>query len=126
MTTAKGGRPFGVRIRQVCAAVEQGARNSLEIAADINLPSKEACRYARRAERHGMLTVDRSTLPHTYTVIPGWKHLLDDWNRPVVIVAVRPRRERQPRAEPPPPVNSVFQMGDRAMSLVETHRRWIG
>jgi hypothetical protein len=123
MTTAKGGQPIGQRIRMVCAAVEQGACNSLEIAADINLPSKEVCRYARRAERHGFLTIDRSTWPHSYAAIPGWQHLIGDFNRPVVIVAVRPRRERQPRVEPPPPVNSVFQMGDRAMSLVETHRR---
>jgi hypothetical protein len=123
MTTAKGGQPIGKRIRQICAALEQGACNSLEIAADINLPSKEVCRYARRAERHGFLTIDRSTWPHTYTAVPGWKRLIADKGRPVVIVATRPKRVRPPRVEPPPPVNSVFQMGDRAMGLVETHRR---
>lgn len=108
MTTEKGGRPIGKRIRLVCAAVENGARNSLEVAANINLPSKEICRYARRAEYHGLLIVDRAAVPHTYTVIPGWQHLLACKTRPAVIVIVRPVRVKLL------PPNSVFQMGERA------------
>jgi hypothetical protein len=106
MTTAKGGQPIGKRIRQVCAAVEQGACSSLDVAADINLPSKEVARYALRAEKHGLLTIERGTWPYTYAILTGWQHLLDR-DRP-------PRKAERPvNADPvrvvQRPANSVFQ-----------------
>ena len=99
MTTAKGGQPIGKRIRQVCAAVEQGACNSLAVAAVANLPSKEVARYALRAEKHGLMKIERDTWPYSYVVQAGWQHLLE-------------RREKKPRpsrSSRPLPANSVFQ-----------------
>ena len=109
MTTAKGGQPIGKRIRQVCAAVEQGACSSLDVAADINLPSKEVARYALRAEKHGLMMIERNTWPYAYRVVSGWRDMLDlhkpkreapedEW--PVRVAPVRVA---------PLPANSVFQ-----------------
>jgi hypothetical protein len=109
MTTAKGGQPIGKRIRQVCAAVEQGACSSLDVAADINLPSKEVARYALRAEKHGLMMIERRTWPYTYRVLDGWRDLLEASKTPreapeeVWPVRVAPVRVA------PLPANSVFQ-----------------
>jgi hypothetical protein len=104
MTTARGGRAIGQRIRQVCDAVERaGSGNSNAIAAATTLPSAEVARYAGRAERRGLLLIDRSTWPHTYRPVHGWRGRVDcDSDR---IVAETPMRA----------LASVFDLGTRAL-----------
>jgi len=105
MTTARGGRAIGQRIRQVCAAVERaGSGNSNAIAEAINLPSAEVARYAGRAERRGLLVIDRSTWPHTYRPVHGWRGRVDCDSDRAEIAAV-----------PILSISSVWQLGTQAL-----------
>jgi hypothetical protein len=94
-------RPVGNGIRKVCAALERmGPSTSPEVAQHTGIDKSEISRFAGRAEKHGLLTIDRSTWPNTYTVVRGWEHIAD-----------RPPKQKKRNQRP---VNSVWQLGERA------------
>jgi hypothetical protein len=96
-------RGIGKSIRLVCEAVEaDGVSNYRRVAEVTGLPVVATSRYATRAEGWGLMAIDRTTKPATYVVVPGWRSRVD---APVKTAPVRLR-----------PVNSVFQMGDRAQA----------
>jgi hypothetical protein len=103
MTTTRGGRAIGQRIRQVCESVDCGHLNSNAVAAASSLPSAEVARYAGRAERLGLLVIDRGTWPHTYRTVHGWRGRVDaDTDRPVSASSVRAP-------------SSIWELGTRAL-----------
>ena len=96
-------RPIGKSIRLLCEAVEaEGVSNYRRVAELTGLPVVATSRYATRAEGWGLLAIDRTTTPATYVVAKDWRSRVDCPKQSV------PMRLR--------PVNSVFQMGDRAQA----------
>lgn len=110
MTTAKGGKPIGQRIRSVCAALEKHGPSTAKAlhALEPQITAADVTKYARRAAAFGFVAIDRSTWPHTYAANPRWLFMADQRTKVVPIPPPAPRFIRQL------PPNSVFQLGERA------------
>ena len=94
------GRPIGENMMNICLAVERlGPVGPKEVADVMNLRPGMVRAYVCRAADRGMLVREG----RRYVVASQW-------------------REIAGHAIKRPP-NSVFQMGDRAMGLIETARR---
>jgi hypothetical protein len=102
----KTGRPIGDNMTRICAVVETaGPIAPIDIAGLVGMPQNRVRSYVCRATHRGMLVREG----RKYTAVGNWRAVAGQ-AEPVVVAH-------------PMPANSVFQMGDRAMSLVETHRR---
>lgn len=101
------GRPIGGNMLRICELVETaGPIAPFEIAGVSGLRHNMVRSYVCRAAHRGMLIREG----RKYTTAKDWREVAG------LVAPVEP-----PRALP---ANSIFQMGDRAMGLVETHRRY--
>jgi hypothetical protein len=98
------GAPIGARIRQVCEMLEEhGPINARQLyALDQQMTLNNITKYARRAVVHGFTTIDRSTWPHTYAVLPDWRQTVDERGERSAVPVLRRR------------VSSVWELGASA------------
>lgn len=100
-------RPIGARIRQACEIAEAlGGCNYRQ--AHERLGEKHASnasKYLARAVAHRLMAVDMTVRPARFTVVEGWRDILDG-------VAARPaaKKEKAPRGIPKV-CSFVFQLG---------------
>lgn len=99
--------PIGARITEVCEIVEaHGICISPYIREIMGVTSSGAATYLSRAVGLRLLTVDRTTRPHEYRVIDGWRE---------IVRTNHLSKTRKPRPQPievrRPLVNSVFNFG---------------
>ncbi len=102
-------RPIGKRIMQVCETVEKHTTCTSSVLTPImGTQPTNTIKYMHRAVKMGLLTVDKTTRPHSYTIVDNWRDKVNPIARvkPYMVkprkVTVEPVRVR---------VNSVFELG---------------
>ncbi len=75
----KQGRPIGQRIRQCCEIVEKiGPCSYREVLAHmVGVQLENSHKYCSRALSHGLLTSNREKFPAQYSIVDGWRDLID-------------------------------------------------
>lgn len=102
-------RPIGARIIQVCTIVEaSGVCTSPQARAVMQIEATNVIKYLSRSVGFGLLTVDRTTKPHQYRAVEGWRERLKPVQRAIKPQAPSPERTDWKR------VNSIFNMGAMA------------
>ena len=88
-------RPIGGQIFHACEAVERfGVCGSPDVQPILGVVNTNAIKYLSRAVGYGLLTVDRSTRPHQYRVVPGWREKVKPIAR-IQPYVVRPLKMKQ-------------------------------
>lgn len=67
-------RTVGTRIIAACSEVERrGVCSQSDVTAVMQIEPSNVGKYLSRAVGLGLLSIDRTTRPHSYAVIPGWR-----------------------------------------------------
>lgn len=67
-------RPLGTKIIDACAFIgERGQAFAHELSPVLEMQTTNVCKILTRAVRHGLMTIDRSTRPQTFRVVPDWR-----------------------------------------------------
>lgn len=96
-------RPIGNRIRQACEIVEQiGPCCYADVHKHMDgVIRRNAGEYCDRAVFHGLMTVDRTGKPAKYSVVIGWREMLEKPKQGITV----------PKVGNKMPVSSVFDLG---------------
>lgn len=111
---ARHSRPIGPRMVKACEAVAAlEVATSGQVAADLGIPRSACPQLLLRLVSHGLMTVNRVSVPHQYSMVEGWRSRVQE--RPAELRsglgaqrgAAESMTRRAIRTQP----NSVFSMG---------------
>lgn len=103
------GRSVGARIRQVLELSDtySGVKLSDLRVSMLGMPASNVCRYCARAEKMGLLVINRDKTPHTYRAVTGWRESIKRARMP------KPAAVEAPTARGWGLANSVFARGQQ-------------
>lgn len=92
-------RPLGTKVLDSCAFIsERDQAHARDLIPVLEMQTTNICKILSRAVRHGLMTIDRSTRPQTFRVVPDWRERAAKIGRrkdatPPVLRATQPARK---------------------------------